>query len=729
MRASLCLSALVLSGGLASFAAPVIAAPAVLLETARLVPSDGAPNGGFGRALAIKGGVAVVTANAQSRVFGSGPDLLGAAYVFERDSSGVWRQTAKLTSGDEGDLYGTDVGVDNNIIVVGALFSHVTYVYEKRAGSWQLMATLGTSTGGGNGFSVATANTHIAISQDPPHGMVIYRRETSGWVRIASYQNGVGLDDDEYFGPQVDISQNFAIHGSFGAESPPIPATAFIYTPADGGNVNWQTPAVTALTRPGGDAGPGGFSSRVSISGNTALINDWLFSPNASGQWVNIGQVPLAIALDDDDTRVLGHAPPFRNISLYRRNSAGPWPLSAELVASESREFTAADVNAGRALVASYPNKIAYVFETPENLDRPALSQDDFQDGDANGWATTPGSLFAVASSGTFRFYRQSSVAGNSVALWQAAIGNDQSIQADITPRAFDGADRWFGLVARYTDINNYYYVTARSGGSLQLKRMLAGRYTTLGTASMPVAIGTPNRIRLEAVGNHVRVFVNQNAVIRVRISALSGGRPGLITFKARADFDNVVVNANPAYLAFADNFEGRRNNWQIQVEGDWPVVFANGSHVRRNTDVTGSARLVIAGAGQASFGTPGDQVVQADLRPTLFSGTDRWVGVMARYHDDANYHYVTLRNSGFLDIRKLVNGSVVRLARVPFTVQPNVNYRVRLETVGTSLRAFVNGRLRAEATDASLTPGISSAGVVTFKAAVDVDNFSLLQP
>ncbi len=38
-----------------------------------------------------------------------------------------------------------------------------------------------------------------------------------------------------------------------------------------------------------------------------------------------------------------------------------------------------------------------------------------------------------------------------------------------------------------------------------------------------------------------------------------------------------------------------------------------------------------------------GDQIVAADLRPTQFSGADRWVGLIARYRDDTNYHYVTL--------------------------------------------------------------------------------------
>lgn len=102
---------------------------------------------------------------------------------------------------------------------------------------------------------------------------------------------------------------------------------------------------------------------------------------------------------------------------------------------------------------------------------------------------------------------------------------------------------------------------------------------------------------------------------------------------------------------------------------------------------------------------------------------------MIARYRDDGNYHYVTLRSSGSLEIKKLLNGSIQTLATVPFTVQPNVACRVRFEAIGTRLRVYVNGTLRAEAADASLMRALSSAGVPTSKAALDFDNFSVVQP
>lgn len=721
---------LLVGGVLACSSTTLPAAPVVLLEKAKLVPTDGAPEGGFGRAISLNGTVAVVTANPQQATMGAGPDMPSAAYVFERQSSGAWTQTAKLSSGDEGDLYGITAAVEGNVIVIGAVFSGLAYVYEKVAGSWQQTAVLGGQINGGSGYSVAIENGIIAIGEGGQHGMVLYRRGTSGWTQIARYNNGTGLNDDEYYSPRVDISPNFAIHGSWGFDSdPPWPSTAYIYRPgADG---NWNTATVTTLTQPGTNGAVNGWSRNVNITGTTALISGDVFRFE-NGQWYFDHNVPGATTLDDDSVTILGFAGPFRYVQVHRRTtSSDGWPTRAELAASDEAPFTSASSDAGRALLASYRKPAAYLYEVPSNLYRNPIAEDDFQDGDPDGWATQPGSTFAVATSGTQRFYRQTNTIGNATALWGALYGwNDQAIQADITPRAFNGADRWFGLVTRYSDANNYYYVTARSGGGIQLKRMLGGAFTTLGTAPLTVAIGTTHRIRLESIGDHIRVFVNNRPVINVRdATVLPNGQPGIMMYRTQADYDNVVANTNPGFTAFHDDFEILNFDW-TSVAGSYARVQTSTSWVRRQSDVAGGTRFITAPSG-----TLGDQIVEADLRPTAFSGTDRWVGLIARYRDDTNYHYVTLRNSGSLDIKKLANGAIQNLITVPFTVQPNVSYRVRLETIGTKIRAYVNGTLRAEATDATLVPDSnfplveSRAGVATYKAALDLDNFLVSQP
>jgi hypothetical protein len=718
-------SQFVLVAALALLGQVAAAGPAVLLEKTRLTPTDGAPDGGFGRAVAIDGNVAVVSANAMSTIFASSPDLPGAAYVFERNAAGVWQQTAKLTSGPEndGDLFGLDVAIDGNVIVVGAPFRRLAYVFEKQGSAWVRTAALGGVLQAGNGFSVAVENGVVAVGHNSDNGMALYRRGASGWARIATYANGASQGGDLDFGPRVDITGNHAIHGSYGSDSEP--SAAFIYTAGSGGN--WATPTVTRVTRSAG--GPPDGSGSVAIAGNTALISQVVYQRDPSGGWVRTAPVSGGNALDDDEQTIVGVLAPYRFSPFYRRSSSAPWPHSGELALSDSSAITSVDVSSSRVVAGAYPGA-AYVFEIPENVNTPELQQDGFQDGDDRGWATSAGSLFAVVNAGNSLVYRQTSVAGNAASTWLQGMTLNQSIQADITPRAFDGADRWFGLFVRFTNSNNYYYVTVRSGGGVQLKRMLGGTFTTLGSASLPVTLNRAHRLRLEAVDDHIRVLVNERPVIRVRDSALTSGQPGLMMFKTRADYDNVLIATNPAYTAFADNFEVIRYPWQ-EVAGQWTRVTANGSWVKRQSDVTGGARAVILGAGLGadSPGTFGDQIVQADLRVSQFSGADRWVGLIARYLDDTNYHYVTLRNSGIVSIRRLVNGNIQTLASANFPVTTNVTYRVRFESVGTQLRAYVNDVLLLEATDPTLLPRITSAGVGMYKAAADFDNFSVQQP
>lgn len=127
--------------------------------------------------MAIDGDVAVVTANEMLPYWGAGPELPGAAYVYERNSAGVWQQTAKLTPqpATSGDLFGYNVAVEGNVIVVGAPFSRLTYVFEKSGSAWAQTAVLGGLNGAtGNGSSVAIEDGIIAIGDDTPHGLSLY---------------------------------------------------------------------------------------------------------------------------------------------------------------------------------------------------------------------------------------------------------------------------------------------------------------------------------------------------------------------------------------------------------------------------------------------------------------------------------------------------------------------------------------------------------------------------
>jgi hypothetical protein len=58
------------------------------------------------------------------------------------------------------------------------------------------------------------------------------------------------------------------------------------------------------------------------------------------------------------------------------------------------------------------------------------------------------------------------------------------------------GLERWFGLLARYIDARNHYYVTVRSTGQVQIRKIVNGVNTVLGTANFTAVPGRYNDVR-----------------------------------------------------------------------------------------------------------------------------------------------------------------------------------------------------------------------------------------
>jgi pectate lyase len=143
-------------------------------------------------------------------------------------------------------------------------------------------------------------------------------------------------------------------------------------------------------------------------------------------------------------------------------------------------------------------------------------------------------------------------------------------------------------------------------------------------------------------------------------------------------------------------------------------------------------AQNSIGGDARAAGGTPtDDQIVQARVRPTAYapaSGTqERWTGILARYRDERNYYYLSLRSSNTVSLRKLVNGTITTLASAPLTVTINTPHVLRLEAVGNQLRGYVDGVLVVQAADSSHASG--SGGLLTYKAAATYDDYVSYQP
>jgi len=341
---------------------------------------------------------------------------------------------------------------------------------------------------------------------------------------------------------------------------------------------------------------------------------------------------------------------------------------------------------------------------------------DDFEDGDAAGWTPDGVSSWAVVQGTSSKVFRQSDTSAGARASLDASSGfTDQMIEADVTIESTNGADRWAGLFVRQTDFNNTYYITLRSSGVLSLRKLVNGTATVLGDFAMTVTLGTTYRLRLEAVGQTLKAYVNGTQVLSAVDGTWASGRAAVGTFMAVASFDNILVTPTPlnALGWLQDNFnDGDAAGWTQIGASPWTVT----SGVLTQSDTAGGNRAIRADSYWR------DQSIESDVRVTGAAVSGAWAGLFVRYTDENHTYYVTLRHGeNQLSLRKNVGGVITELAAMPFTVGMNTTYKVRLEATGSVLKVYVDGAPVLQATDAAFAAG--RAGVGNFRASTEFDS------
>jgi hypothetical protein len=610
--------------------------------------------------------------------------------IFDLTSSG-WQRTATLTTPSGSTAMGADVGFDGATIVVGARSASAlqAVVYQKNAsGNWVYTSTLAgadlaPNSGGNLGHFVAISGDTIAmVGGDQVR--VFTRSATGTWPLSATLVTPPGV-------PSFGAGSSLALDGNRLAV-PAFDGRLHLFV-RSGGVWGYETsvrnPDTLALAYPGA----------IRMSGN--LI---------AQQFGDDDRLGSVMIWEHRDSKLAPVAELFPSInSLWSQGLPG---------------FT------GRTLITP----ALYVYELPQDLSQPAPIADDFSVGNASEWTRLPSNGWSVVSSGGSSVYRQTSLDSDAHSIRDGTDFTNQSIQADVKPIAFNGADRWFGLAVRYTDASNYYYLTARSSGTLQLRKMLNGTFTTLASAPISIAANETYRLRLEAVGTRIRGFVNGRMLVEaIEDRSHSHGRAGLMMYKTQAEYDNVLVTPNMQDTLFSDDFTwGATSERWTKSSGTWvdpPDLPPDPDSSDPDASRRVFAQTSTSGDARASAGEPNtvDQVVQAKVIPKAFATPTAWFGLMARHTDDRNYYYVKLDGNGQLSLRKLVNGAIFELDSATLPVSIGTAYVLRLEATADKLRAYVNGQFLLEATDSTFSAG--RYGLVTYKAAADFDDVVVLGP
>jgi hypothetical protein len=721
------------------------ARPVFLEETAR-IPNPDPNNYVFGSGVGIDGDNAIVLGYKSIPDPDGNEDTQRTVFLF-RLVNGTWTHVRSLASTlEDNEMDGPEAaGVD-----LGNGFAALAlqpFQIHERAGTDYVQRFVATDD---------SRTEHVQIDRERVvfgggcwGGSVFVRDAAGTWRTEGSLQgDNCGSSDGATGGPVALADPWAAVSNpwNFEEELPGPAVTIFLRT---GTSPNAWQPWQRLVAEPGHYTGKVAFQDfRLFVEDlpqfGTAIYergdSEWWLSPRrlvTGGEWMtgfNTHGSPYTHdrSVEASPDYVMRHAyDHFRDSEVIHVFQYGlnEYLHVATLVPGDGGYFTGQiSISGRRVLVAGSGH--AYYYELPATLTAPGLLQDTFDATTAPGWSVLPGSRFSIAQRSDSRVFRQSNTAGEAGAVFNAANWTNQAIQADVRPRALSGNDPWVGLFTRRVDASNYYYVTLRHGGELQLKRMVGGRFETMARMWVPLTLHRNYRLRLESIGSLHRVYVNGDRLLEARDASHAQGRPGLLSYRVAADYDNVVVSPAPTLTVY------ERNEGNICVPacvnpgpwnyggGQWTWGFDGGNSIFQQTSLTDWARVFAGQRNETS-----DSVVEATARLRAFGGgNDPWFGVLAGTGGDASgYTYLALRKSNTVTLRKVISGQITQLGTAVFNVTPGAWYRLRLEIVGNRVRGYVNGRLVLEAIDNH--PLLGVGGMVTYRTQADFDDFRAVQP
>jgi hypothetical protein len=369
------------------------------------------------------------------------------------------------------------------------------------------------------------------------------------------------------------------------------------------------------------------------------------------------------------------------------------------------------------------------VWTLPSQMRAPTPVVNDFEDRNISDMSFS-GGQFALATRGLNDVLAQSTSNGIAIATVNDTDWTDyQRVEADITP-TYGGSGSWVGLVARYVDANNYYYAVIRNNQSFAIYKRVNGVETMLYEANLYNTPLPTIRATMTVVGNKVSVFFSFQQGTTVTDNSLTHGRGGVITWFARADFDDVQVAGADPYDLFYREWDFTGNDYSSdmnELSGNWQVIQA-GDHEEPYLD--GLAQLDASGSAVAVIGTPvANQGIQTRMRLDSYaaSKTGAWFGLLARYTDARNHYYVTVRASGQIDIRKIVNGVITVLATANYTAVQGQYVDVGFKVINDQLHLYLDNTLVLTAHDHDLASG--QYGLATYRATARWATLSVQQP
>jgi hypothetical protein len=330
------------------------------IEVQKIVASDRDTLDKFGSSVAISGDYAIVGANTEDDDISGNNRLneAGSAYIFERDINGVWLEVQKIVASDRDSLdhFGQSVAISGNYAIVGAhgededanggntsSSAGAAYVFERNtSGSWQEVGKIvasDRSSGDLFGFSVSISGNYAVVgaynededargrkTKNNSGSAYVFKRDGSGnWSQVVKIVSSDRADTD-YFGKSVSISGEKLIIGAFsesedasGNNSMNSAGSAYIFEL--NGRGEWkQAQKIVASDRDATDR----FGHSVAMSNDRVIVSAsrdeddadgnnllnsagsaYIFEQNLNGDWFEAEKI---VASDRADGDIFGHS-------------------------------------------------------------------------------------------------------------------------------------------------------------------------------------------------------------------------------------------------------------------------------------------------------------------------------------------------------------------------------------------------------------------------------------
>ena len=277
--------------------------------------------------------------------------------------------------------------------------------------------------------------------------------------------------------------------------------------------------------------------------------------------------------------------------------------------------------------------------------------QDDFSSPDPN-WNLESGNGVERGEADGELVLRVIDAQTDAWSTYSGANFSDMIVEVDARKTAGPDLNN-YGVMCRYKDPDNFYFLQLGSDGTYAISRYLDGEGKMLVDWAKSSAINTGegvNHIRAECVGNTLSLYVNDAFLTSVVDSGLGQGKIalGLGTYDegdVEVRFDNLAVKTPAGSVSgggvlVADDFSDNAAGWTEGATDNSKYVIENGEYY---LSVLSDQYMIWARTNQEWENI----VVAVDARQ-VEGPADNEYGLICRYQDTDNFYQLSISGDGF---------------------------------------------------------------------------------